>query len=601
MPTRKLALVTLALLLSSAALVASALDCNANVTRDATSSQTSSLSHEPNGEAELAPGSGRLLVWRVVAPVAIVRASFHTTSDVIGQLQRDQIAVTEGAVRLSATTLRLHVVAPLDGWVSESTSEAVHLAKHPYLAAYKRRVMHSATVTLTQGEVGHLCVIVANSSKLSASTMVRVVKPLVGNVAASAFLLGSGSSAAGGRSLSSAHQSCTFRLGDRIPHHSWARYAPSELLLAQSLWNAAQVGFLFVFSCLVAAHRDHCCVGWFWCSSILVLPFSVYVTSPPARAFGAIALVSTLWLACSDPVVRVRIMVTPARPGVSSAAFRVGTFEFLAFLCNLLCSLYNFRAEARLHLWPEWSKVYHDVGHSIGMDADPNEFLRAMYVMGLSPRSAPAFIPLAGAVGHLSNVGTPHCLVFLLVWSVLPFLYVAYFGLMFWIAGTSQMSRPSMIVQRTLCLWGVVHFLFLTDGVDYRFGRGMLNSHAEWFHWSERWCWRIAILLPLYQKVVTGHWRHHHGKRQELGLVIHYVVACWATSWFVFHVLLADTGHFWQFATSQKQTNLPAHNCLATLAPLWFCYYYKALLLMTFFYGLLLIVMPGQKISILTT
>jgi hypothetical protein len=122
--------------------------------------------------------------------------------------------------------------------------------------------------------------------------------------------------------------------------------------------------------------------------------------------------------------------------------------------------------------------------------------------------------------------------VFLFIWAILPFLYSAYI-LLLWILAP---KAPGVLVQRTLCAFGIFHFLFLTDCVDYRFGRGLHTPHAEWAHWSERLVWRIGVCLPLYQNIASGHWKNGHPIK-FVGQLFHYVVGLWAVAYTVCEML----------------------------------------------------------------
>jgi hypothetical protein len=175
-------------------------------------------------------------------------------------------------------------------------------------------------------------------------------------------------------------------------------------------------------------------------------------------------------------------------------------------------------------------------------------------------------------------------LVFALIWTVLPVLYVLYF------AACAKLAKhsPGARLQQALCLYGVFHFLFLTDIVDYQFGRGIQNPAAEWGHWSERFVWRVAILLPLYQNLATGRWLRGHGL---FGVVVHYALAAWAVVFFVYMVLFFDLGGFYHFLTGRDATYVakvfPHYNQLLG--------YPGALMLMVLLYGSMLLFMRCKR------
>ncbi len=96
-------------------------------------------------------------------------------------------------------------------------------------------------------------------------------------------------------------------------------------------------------------------------------------------------------------------------------------------------------------------------------------------------------------------------------------------------------QSPGRSIQRALCAFGIFHFLFLTDLVDYRFGRGITNSAERWCHWLEMLAWIIAILLPVYQKLTTQQWRRGNGR---VGVTLHYALAAWAAFFFVYEFVI---------------------------------------------------------------
>ena len=67
------------------------------------------------------------------------------------------------------------------------------------------------------------------------------------------------------------------------------------------------------------------------------------------------------------------------------------------------------------------------------------------------------------------------------------------------------------------------------------------------FHWFERWAWRVAMLLPIYQNCTTTHWKNGHDRFPVLGLIIHYVAAAWGLGFFVLQVLCCDCVGFFSF------------------------------------------------------
>lgn len=78
----------------------------------------------------------------------------------------------------------------------------------------------------------------------------------------------------------------------------------------------------------------------------------------------------------------------------------------------------------------------------------------------------------------------------------------------------------------------------------------------ELFHWFERFAWRIAILLPIYQNCMTGHWEHGHRWFPIMGKVFHYVVGAWGIGFFVCQVLMSDVVRFYLFLNDKPLQTL---------------------------------------------
>lgn len=320
-----------------------------------------------------------------------------------------------------------------------------------------------------------------------------------------------------------------------------AEHGPLAVVLGQALWNAAQVGFLMLLLCLWRADRRWWLIAIVF-MTLASLPFAIYALSP-----GAWALTALLLATCALPWVRavpdldVVIADSPAR-----GPARLATLEFLAFTCNLLCSMYNFNASRTV--WPYWAGIFLSTGAFLGLTSEPAAIpsetaaiVQDMYTLGFDGVSMPSFVRVGGGLGGSSSLGA---VIFALIWTILPFLYVLYFAVLAKLAKNSYGTR----LQQALCLFGIVHFLFLTDIVDYRFGRGIANEAAEWCHWAERFAWRIAILLPIYQKLTTLHWRKGNGL---IGVVLHYTLAIWAAGFLVLYVLMGDVPGFGNFAMKE--------------------------------------------------
>lgn len=353
--------------------------------------------------------------------------------------------------------------------------------------------------------------------------------------------------------------------------------ASIHIVIGQSLWNAAQVGTLVILLALwrlAPGWRSGLLAG----ATVACLPVAIYAISPGAFAFTELSLL-TCWLAGTVTVSNFRIRILDAPVRGTPMLFK---FETLAFGCSLLCSMYNYNYSG--DYWPHWAGIYRSVGATIGLTMVPAELTRGLFTLGLADVHVPSFVPLerdAATIGGSAGV-----LAYTLIWTMLPFLYVLYFAVCAKLAEKSPGTR----IQQALCLFCIFHFLFLTDFVDYEFGRGVINPVAEWAHWSERLAWRIAILLPIYQKVTSGHWRRGNG---VMGIVMDYALAAFAVIFAVNQLLIFDIPRFLQFASGQEVTarRLFGISYKAQIG------YAGALVLMTLVYGFMSIAMRCKRVQ----
>jgi len=71
----------------------------------------------------------------------------------------------------------------------------------------------------------------------------------------------------------------------------------------------------------------------------------------------------------------------------------------------------------------------------------------------------------------------------------------------------------------------------------------------------ERWAWRVALLMPIYQNFTSGHWKNGHAF-SIVGSIVHCVVAAWGLCFFVFQVLASDTVRFILFVLGKEVRNM---------------------------------------------
>lgn len=348
---------------------------------------------------------------------------------------------------------------------------------------------------------------------------------------------------------------------------------PLALALGQTLYNAAQTTHLLHVLALTLA-RPRAPTLALAALSLAPLPFAHYLIAPGGALYAALITLTAL------ATLRAPAPLTLHYAPLAGRRLRDGVIalELIALLCNLGSTLYNYNHSRSCP--PYWDALFRALGDTLGLTAPLADTVRPFYTLGLD-LPLPPFVPIGAGSNPLG------ALVFLTVWSILPTLYVLYFVIL----ALGSRAAPYPRIQQALCLFAIAHFLFFTDLVDYRFGRGLTNPLAEWLHWTERFSWRIAILLPLWQKLTTHHWKHHG----RLGHALHLTVAAWAITFFVYQVLTYDLVRFYHFATDTPQGPLllflrgTYHQELG---------YHGALVLMVLLYAFLLWRMPSNGLAI---
>lgn len=341
-----------------------------------------------------------------------------------------------------------------------------------------------------------------------------------------------------------------------------ARFAPWALVLGQALWNATQVGLLAILLVLWLTHRRWW-VAALGITCLACLPIAIYAVSPGAWALAALLLATcaVAWLRKTPDVDFTVADATRDTP-------LLARFEFLACVCTLLSATYNYGANILFWVLEKF----------IRFPLSPAQAARGLYGLGLPGVSLPAYIKIGPQFMNLGGV------LFALVWTVLPFLYVLYFAAL---AQQAKGMRGERL-QRGLCLFGIFHFLFLTDFVAYAFGRGLANVADDWCHALEVIAWRIAILLPLYQKVVTGDWRRGYGVG---GLLLHYGIAAWGVFFFFYEVLLFNSRDIYIAFTGIPVPQITglAHNWLG---------YFPMLVPLTLLYAFAVVALRNKQLVI---
>ena len=385
------------------------------------------------------------------------------------------------------------------------------------------------------------------------------------------------------------------------------KHAPTQAVVAQTLWNAAQVvQLLLLLACYGTANVDgHELIGPMVGVKLVLLPFAVYIASPGAKLFAALSIglqVCCIWQWRGIPATCIVRLTTSSESAsddiesnhrndhisgaVGAAAESTGKvvcrLEWIQLLCNLLCSIYNYNASAKT--WPHWLEkfnrvdeyLYGEYGHT---KYGALQFHNTWYSLGTSA-TKPDHVP--NARGSITG-----STLFVVVWSVLPCLYVIYFACIYMLSSSSMQNTRFITAQKLVCIWCIFHFLIWTDVVDYKYGRGLHYppDAPEYAHWSERMAWRAAIILPVYQKVASKHWLKAGYKW------LHYAVAVYTSLFFINQVVLADVVNLPQFILHK-----PKHSVLQMLQwhigyttfPYRVLYgYHSALVTMTIVYGYL--------------
>jgi hypothetical protein len=326
-------------------------------------------------------------------------------------------------------------------------------------------------------------------------------------------------------------------------------YAPTALVVAQSLWNAMQVFQLFLLltlgceGCHAADVNGSSCtlqkflVAFLVMACLTLLPFSVYVISLGGHIFACLTVMTTLVALsmpyCADLYFSVQEGPKKSNPNETSArTWRIIDEETVACLANAFSHMYN----GRQPWWSTFDFVDRLFGFKNGGDVTP----KIAFSMGRSGTRIPLFVSQA-------NHSSTGARVFLVLWSILPFWYVSYFLIMY----VTAVHSPGVKVQRAVCLFGIVNFLFCTDVVAYRYGRGYRSPYEDIFHWWEHFAWRAAIVLPLYQNCTNGHWEHP--RYPVLGKILRVAAASYGIFFLVFQIILGDVVQFVTFLTRGEE------------------------------------------------
>ena len=149
--------------------------------------------------------------------------------------------------------------------------------------------------------------------------------------------------------------------------------------------------------------------------ALVLLPFSLYMSSPGGHAFAAMTFASALFVSCRGSEMTL-LIVHGLPPSKGSSARWLGRFEHLAWICNLLSSLYNHGASPTVA--PYWDEQFKDLGQRLELPF-ASVLTTRLYTMG-SLVDIPPYIP--DYIRHGYGFSRMGLLVFVGAWSLLPFL-----------------------------------------------------------------------------------------------------------------------------------------------------------------------------------
>lgn len=187
---------------------------------------------------------------------------------------------------------------------------------------------------------------------------------------------------------------------------------PFSIVLSQTIWNASKV-FFYSLLVLKLITNKSIFVKVIFSITIGLLPFSQYLLSPGGFILSVLMLVMfSLELNNRSQIINIEM-----KEGKKDHRFSIQKFELLGFFCCFFCSLYNAKASALF--FPYWATWINWLNNVLKWPNEASNFVANLYTMGLN-------IPIPLSLPH-ANYNGIGLLIFSLIWSVLPFLYVIYF------------------------------------------------------------------------------------------------------------------------------------------------------------------------------
>ena len=351
------------------------------------------------------------------------------------------------------------------------------------------------------------------------------------------------------------------------------------LVTSQAVWNGGIVAVLigtlisFVGQRGFTADKGVIVLLWF------LVPPSIYVGS--AGSLLILPLTIFLLVRLGRKPRNIAISIQSDRKHVRRFSVRM---DLITLLATLMCSIYNFKASP--YLFPYWNTAFEyldgliyynlrDFREQINFNIFSNIFR-----LGLENFPIPSETPLGRDVSVTGSVA------FYLIWSVLPTIYCIYFSVLY----LNSYGLPFQALQRFICLLGIIHFLTITDIVDYAFGRGYQSEGEMLAHWIEVFVWRFAILLPVIQKLLS---KDLLKDGRLIGRLFYIFLLVWAAFFIIWEVALLDIPRFTAYMLGYEYEIIKFFG----MKPKEFGYN-GALIMMVFVYFVLLIFFRGKRIEV---
>ena len=345
------------------------------------------------------------------------------------------------------------------------------------------------------------------------------------------------------------------------------------LVASQAVWNGGIVAVLigtlisFVGRRGLTADKGLIILLWF------LVPLSIYVGSAGSLVILPFVLLLLVRFRKEPRFYGIRILPD----AVQGRRFSI-RLDLITLVATLMCSLYNFNASP--NLFPYWSTIFENVDQIVDYNTSTAQIFSDIYRLGFDGFPIPDELLLDRGASTTGSV------VFFLIWSFLPTVYCIYFAVLY----INSSGLPFQTAQRFICVIGIIHFLTITDVVDYAFGRGYQSEGEMLAHWIEVFVWRFAILLPVIQKLLS---KDLLKDGRAIGRLLYIFLLAWAAFFVTWEVALLDIPRFTAYILGYEYEIIKFFG----MRPKEFGYN-GALLMMVFVYFILLIFFSGKWIEV---